>query len=289
MSYFESLTRKVAQIQPATGIKQDFSNLSQNAFRNGIQSAYNSMDIPHLAVYIKNNIDEIVSDIKTKDIPYICFFRDRKFIDAFITAINSIPMSYNLRHACNNLAYDYFTSSDPDTDIKQKYLEISRVVNRADISKLMSLGLDENTASNLALCRYSSDKETVNVKRLNFALYFKSPDVMTEQMIVYIYEKLFDKIRDLFISTMTETYSEIDKQNFGTNFIEVYGRVGNAVLDIVNNMTSENIRILLCAYHEAQKTSNCSVRFSLRSLSNDYSRILRVVEMLEREHNIYIP
>lgn len=289
MNYFDTLTRRVAQIQPPPTVNVNFSNLNQNAFKNGINNAYNTMDAPQLSVFIRNNIDEIVKDIQKKEIPYIDFFRDVKFIDAFIRAINSIPMSYELRQACNNLAYDYFTCDNPNPSIKQKYLDISRIANKSDINKLMCIGIPENTASNLALCRFSSNKEEVNAKRLNFALYFQNPDFATEQMIVWIYEKLFDKIKYLFIATMLETYSKTEMENFGPNFNEIYGRVSNAILIIVNNMESEGIKRVLCAYHEAQKLAKCPVRFSLRCLSNDYARILRVVEILQNEYNIYIP
>ena len=289
MSYFDSLIKKVSQIQPASIVNPNFNNLKQDLFKNGIKNAYNTMDDPQLSVFIRNNIDEIIKDIQKKEIPYIDFFRDVRFIDNFIRAISSIPMSYTLRQACNNLAYDYFTCDNPNPTIKQKYLDISRVANKADINKLMCLGIPENTASNLALCRFSSNKDEVNAKRLNFALYFQNPDFMTEQMIVWIYEKLFDKIKYLFIATMLETYSKNEMENFGPNFSEIYGRVSNAILIIVNNMESEGIKRVLCAYHEAQKIAKCPVRFSLRSLSNDYARILRVVEILQNEYNIYIP
>ena len=289
MNYFNALTKKVNQIQPSPVVNPDFSKLNHNAFKNGVKQAYSTMDEPQFSVFIRNNIDEVIKDIQTKEIPYIDLFRDAKFIDAFIRAINSIPMSYDLRQACNNLAYDYFTCDNPNPTIKQKYLEISRVANKADINKLMCLGIPESIASNLALCRFSSSSEEVNAKRLNFALYFQNPDFMTEQMIVWIYEKLFDKIKTLFIATMLETYSKNEMEGFGNNFIEIYGRVSNAILIIVNNMESEGIKRVLCAYYEAQKIAKCPVRFSLRCLSNDYARILRVVRILHEQYNIYIP
>ena len=285
---FESLTQKVNQVQQ-TMVRPDFSSLHPDVFKNGINNAFSTMDESQLSVFIRNNIDEIVRDIQKKEIPYIDFFRDGKFISAFIRAINSIPMSSGLRYACNNLAYDYFTCDNPIPAIKQKYLEISRVANKADINKLMCLGIPENIASNLALCRFSSNGEEINANRLNFALYFQNPELMTEQMIVWIYEKLFDKIKNLFIAIMLETYTKDEMDNFGPNFVEIYGRVSNAVLDIVNNMESEGIVKVLCAYSEAQKIAKCPVRFSLRCLSNDYERILRVVNMLRNEYNIYIP
>lgn len=290
--YFNDFTTKIMQQTPRSqipGVKVDLESFNSNTFKNGIQSAYSTMDTNNLSIFIKNNIDEIIKDIQSGRIPYIRFFGDTKFVDAFTISISSIPISYEVRYACNRLAYDYFTSDNPAPDIKQKYLNISRIVNKVDIAKLLTLGLDENTASNLALCRYSSPDESVNIKRLNFTIYFKSPDVMTEQMIVYIYEKLFDRITEVFVTTMLETYSDEQERAYGDGFIEVYGNVSLAVLDIVNNMTTEQIKTILCKYQSALNSSRSLPRFSLRCLSKDHDRIRRVVESLAINNNVYIP
>lgn len=258
----------------------DFNSLNQSAFKNTVSDIPN-MDEHHIAVLVKNNIDEIVDDILSGSIPYINIFSNTNFINGFIRAIGSIPISYKIRLACNKLTYDYLTSDNAIPEIKQKYLHISRVVNRSEINKLMPLGVDENTACNLVLCRYSSPNETTNVKRLNFALYHRDPNVMNEQMIVWIYEKLFDRISPLFYGTMFEVYSAQEEQDFGENFMEIYGTVSLACLDILNNMTSENIAKVLNGYVEDwEYQGKPIVRFSLRSLSGDYSRITRVVDHL---------
>lgn len=269
-------------------VQADFNNLHKSAFKNTLNNILN-MDEHHIAVIVKNNIDEIVDDILSGNIPYISIFSNSNFINGFIRAIGSIPIDYKIRLACNKLTYDYFTSDNAVVDIKQKYLHISRVVNRQEINKLMSLGIDENTACNLALCRYSSTIEPTNVKRLNFALYHRDPNIMTEQMIVWIYEKLFDRISPLFYGIMFEVYSPQEEQDFGENFMEIYGTVGLACLDILNNMTSENIIKVINSYIEDwEYRGKPAVRFSLRSLSADYSRITRAVEYI-MENGKYVP
>ena len=262
-------------------VNTSFGDLNQNAFKASLNNIPN-MDEHQIAILVKNNIDEISGDILSGTIPYISLFEDSKFINGFIRAVSSIPIEYKFRLACNKLTYDYFTSDNALPEIKQRYLHISRVVNRPEISKLMSLGIDENTASNLTLCRYSSPNERTNVKRLNFTMYHKDPNVMTEQMIVWIYEKLFDRISQLFYGVMFEVYTPQEEQDFGDNFMEIYGTVGIAVLDILNNMTSENIRQVLLGYiEEWEFRERPCVRFTLRSLSGDYSHITRVVEYLD--------
>lgn len=261
-------------------VDTDFDSINQNAFKNSLNDILN-MDEHHIAVTVKNSIDEISEDILSGTIQYIHIFSNYNFINGFIRAIGSIPINYKIRLACNKLAYDYFTSANAVSEIKQKYLNVSRVVNRIEINQLMSLGLDENTACNLALCRYSSPNDRINVKRLNFTLYHKDPNVMNEQMIVWIYEKLFDRISPLFYGTMFEVYSPQEEQDFGENFMEIYGTVGLACLDILNNMPSDKIKKVLDGYIEDWEfRGRPMVRFSLRSLSADYSRITRVVESI---------
>ena len=158
---------------------------------------------------------------------------------------------------------------------------MSKTVNRDYINKLISIGLNETVSINLALCRFSSAHEQTNVKRLNFAIYNRDPQLMNEQMVVWIYEKLFSRISPLFLATMFEVYSPQQQNDFGENFMEVSGTVGLAVLCILNNMTSDNIRKVLMGYSsEWNYKGKPPVRFSLHALSEDYSRISRVVDFL---------
>lgn len=269
-------------------VDANFDSFNQNAFKNQVHNIP-EMDEHKIAILVKNNIDEICDDILSANIPYIGLFSDTNFINGFIRAVNSIPISYKIRLACNKLTYDYFTSDNAIYEIKQKYLHISKVVNRIEINRLIVLGIDEVTASNLVLCRYSSTNERTNVKRLNFTLYHKDPNVMTEQIIVWIYENLFDMMSQLFYGIMFETYTPQQEEDFGDNFMEIYGTVGIAILDILNNMTSQNIKRVLLGYIEEWEFRNHPpVRFSLRSLSQDYSHISRVVESLYMDGK-YVP
>ena len=262
-------------------IDADFNSLNQTAFKLAVPGIAN-MDEHQIAILVKNNIREITEDILSGSIPYINLFDDFKFINGFVRAIGSIPIDYKTRLACNTMTYDYFTSDKTVPELKQRYLHISRVVNQSEINKLIGLGIDENTACNLALCRYSSTNERTNIKRLNFVMYHKDPNMMTEQNIVWIYEKLFDQLSQLFYGIMFEVYTPQEEQDFGENFMEVYGTVSLAILDMLNNMTSENMKKVLIGYYQDWMfLGKPPVRFSLRTLSGDYSHITRVVENLD--------
>ena len=241
-----------------------------------------------LSVIIKNNMERFTEDVLNGDESYAHLLSNKKFVSSLFRAINSIPISYSTKLAINRITYDYFTSDNPEREIKEIYLNASKVVNKDAITKLMTIGLDPNVACNLALCRYSSSNEKTNVKRLNFAIYHRY-EIMTEQIIIYIYEKLFDNFSDLFQATMLEVYSKEQQNDFGENFMEVYGLVSLAILVFLNNMTSENIRKVLIRYEEELKLlSYPPVRFSLRALSNDYSRVLSMVDKLNMSGH-YIP
>lgn len=278
----EEFYRQAIKLKPQerTMVDANFESLNKNNFKMTIPRI-EQLDEHEIATLIKNNLDIISTDILKDDVAYAPLLRNPKFINSFIRAINSVPIDYTTKLACNKITYDYFTSDNPDSSIKHQYLNMSKTVNRESINKLISIGLDENIASNLSLCRYSSANEKTNIKRLNFAIYHRDPNMMTEQMVVWIYEKLFDRISSLFYATMFEVYPPEQQDEFGENFMEVYGTVGLAVLIILNNMTTENIRKVLLGYiEEWEFYGKPAVRFSLHSLSGDFARITRVVEYL---------
>lgn len=281
-------------------VTTDFSNFSRNQFKNQINN-FPNMDQHSLALLIKNNLDVISEDIINNDADYIPLLVDVNFISAFIRAVSSVPISYTLQLCCNKIMYDYNTIKaeerstyvNPEVDrvLKDRYKELGRIANKEAISKLIAIGIPENLASIFAMCRYSSVNEKTNVKRLNFAIYnTNNPELMDEQMVVWIYEKLFSRISDLFQATMFEVYNNEQMDDFGENFAEIYGTVSLVVLTILNNMTSENIRKVLIGYSEEwEYAGRPLVRFSLHALSGDYSRITRVVDYMTNDEGRSIP
>jgi hypothetical protein len=283
------------QQQPHKPLMVDinFGTLDPEVFENELKTI-NAIDDNNLTMFIIKYIGKIADDVTSNQANYSYLFRDTRFISCFIRAVSSIPqIEYKLKIASNKLAYDYFVSDNPNPQLKKQYLTLAQIVNRLEIARLIGLGVDETSACNFALCRYSSMSERTNVKRLNFSLYHKNPDIFTEQMVVDIYQKLFTSISDLFYGTMFETYSdqEMDmfQQSIGDAFSEMYGTIGLAVLDLLRDMPSESIRKVLLGYAEEWQTrSRLPVRFGLRSLSNDYNRITTMVEYLIA-NNVVIP
>ena len=266
------------------------ANINRDLFKRTLHNIAN-MDNSNLKAFIQANIDQIINDIINNDADYVGIFQDYRFLDIFTEVISSNAITYNTILGCNKLAYDYITLSEDhiDNTVKNKLINLSNIVNRTTIKRLMDLGLSTIDACNIAICRYSSGNEKINTERLNFMLCKMNSNIVTLQNIIYIYEILYDSISSLFSGIMFETYTEEEEDDFGYDFMNNYSNISIAILTIVNNLPSDKIDILLRGYVEEWKTNKCpQTRFSFRSISNDYNKINNVVEGLIAS-DIYIP
>ena len=116
----EGFFQKASNMQPVNPklVDPNFDQLNRNAFKQAIP-AINQMDEHSLSVLIKNNLDVISRDILEGDSDYAPLFINMRFINSFIRAVNSVPIDYTTQLACNKITYDYFTSENPDSTIKQ--------------------------------------------------------------------------------------------------------------------------------------------------------------------------
>lgn len=235
-------------------------------------------------------LDELV---KGNDPSYVDIFTNQKFLTVFIRVMSNVTLNDEYRLYCNKLAYDYIAlkKEGKDENVKNLLLLLSKVVNKDLLPALLGLGIPDKVASYLILCRYSSRKEIVNVKRLNFMMVGSGlVELFTEQTIVYIYEKLFKSFTLLFEGTMFD----VDTIGFSENMDEIYSTISLAVLDLLENMTTDNIRKVLISYEGDYKALYSTpgvktIRFSMYSVNKtDYPRINNVLDLLQNE-GIYIP
>lgn len=262
-----------------------------------IRDAFNSirdLDDGELYEILKPSYSQILEKIFREEDPfYLNLFTNSKFLTVFIQVISSVVLDKTETIYCNKIAYDYLTDSNNNSDEYQKslFLNLSRTVNKNIIPSLLGIGLDENLSSYLALSRYSSSKEFVNIRRVNYLIIASSPNIMTEQMIVYIYEKLFDNFNHLFKYTMFDPYTDKDLESIGSGAAEIYSNMSLAIIDILNLMTSDDIRRVLYSYaSDYNVTNEYNIRFSIYTLAvSDYGRILQVAENLEREELVFVP
>ena len=115
---------------------------------------------------------------------------------------------------------------------------------------------------------------------------------MTEQTIIWVYEKLFDQMRYLFTGTMIELKDTMVPPNNHDeeDFYETFSTVSLALLTMVNNMTSNDIYRLICIFLDYWNAHHrIKTRFSLRALSGDFGRIRTIVEQMTEKQNILVP
>ena len=283
------------KIQDPINFTLDGKILNRNYYMDKLKNINDLTDKELFDLIIKS-YDDLLKDIFTNDnTQFLLLFINSRFLSVLIQALNSnkIEITPYIRMYCNKLAYDYLTlGNDDDAYLKQLFLSLSKTVNRQYIPLLQSLGIPEELAAKMALSRFSSDKEIVNVKRLNFVIMQSPIQLMTEQMIVFIYEKLFDELTPLLKGIMFDVLSDIDYDTMSEDMIEIYSTISLAILDMLNNMTSANMRKVLLSYEGDYSTlikSTKGVRFSFRTLSEDFRRISDVVEALSNNEKIYVP
>lgn len=242
--------------------------------------------------FLKQNLNFIANKIIQNQWEYPAVLISEKFLfnlGLVLAAIDSKNIKQNVRVSVNKICYDYHTAHPNEEH--PTILNLAKIVNREVIDKMIGKcdGMTENLAANLALCRYSTMNEKVNIRRLNFVMCTKELEILTVQNIVYIYEILFDRIGDLFKETMWEYYSPEQEIDNGSEFGEIYSTISLAILTIVNNMTLQNIETLIRGYvSDWEYVGRPPVRFSLISISGDYPRVQMIVEKL-RDEKIYVP
>lgn len=212
-------------------------------------------------------------------------FTNEKFVVLFSQVMNQVPhVTRSQQICCNKLVYDYLTlRSEKDPHIQGLLYNLGMNINREITPSLMSLGLDTNTVADLAIARFSTEKEILAVKRVNVIIVNSPIEVMTEQMIVWIYERLFHHLLPLFEGIMFDKWSdEIFQEE--EDMEEIYGLINLALLDILNEMPDDMIYNILHQYHQVreQMYSDKPVRFDIHAISNeDYGRIIANIDRFE--------
>ena len=243
-----------------------------------------------------------------QDFRYLDFVSTPRFINSLIRVVSSQSIKYKTRIHINKLIYDYLTyhgSTEKDAYVTTLMTNLASVVNGQMINIMIGLGIPNNMANYIVLSRYSSENEFTNIKRVNFIICtlliklfdlvsidtFYDEQLRAEQMVVDIYSKLFNKITILFEGVMFDRY-ELTESWVTEPVSEMYSTTTYAVLDILNNMSIENIKLVLRTYTSDHASvfapKGFQPRMSLRSISNDYDRIVNVINMLIAEQ-IYVP
>ena len=282
-------------------------NLSSNPFFNNHLLKGEDIDTiseDDLYRILKESYASILAGVFSKnksDRQYINMFKSRKIMSALIKVLHNTttPFTIEQKIYCNKLAYDYMTLPDAnDHFLNELFFTMSKVINRDVLPSLLALGFDENAAAHLALARWSSFNEKINILRLNMVLINMNPEVVNAAMIVKVYGKLFDRLGILFETIMfnvNDIGSDIEEDSETPqdiiDMMEMDGQITLAILDILSSQPIDTISAVLRQYANSfamlYNSDRSKVRTSLRNLSADYSRLTYVIEQLGNE--VYIP
>lgn len=263
-------------------VQPDFTMFSSDHFFTAVANIDNLSD-GEIITLIRNHIDTIVETTLSNNKEIGKILSNPKFIMGYFHVMKTIPIDYEKRLFCNKLCYEYNLIPNPDPAMRNLFYEISNYVNHDKVMRLVGRGLDMDTANDLVIARFSSRHENINIQRLNFCMYKYDADIFSEQMIVWIYEELFQRVGELFTFTMLEVYTDQEMESY-EDFRDIYGNISMAILAILNNMPSPQIKQVLMIYLDAfyqwyPKTGQIP-RFSMRALSMDYERIVNIVDSM---------
>lgn len=218
-------------------------------------------------------------------------FTNERFVITFaqaLSVVNQLTMDQIIN--CNRMIYDYLVFKNRNENIMMVLYNLGKTINRNTIPILTSLGLSETLAVDMIICRYSTSNLIVAMKRLNMIIIRSSTIIMTEQMIVNIYEKLFDNLTPMFEGIMFDAWPEDDFDDQEQE--EIYGTITLAILDILKEAPFEYIVSVISTYAQDYQYlyANDPVRINLRAIAvSDYKRILDAVDYVEQRLNITIP
>lgn len=271
----------------------EYADLSDNILLNPENfqeklSNIDSLSESEVSELVRKTYNVLLDEIDKKQYNGLSLFTNVKFLTAFLQVIRAVRLTESQRRTINKLCYDYLTwTHEKNNIVKNLLFNMSKVVNQDVLPGLLGLGLNEELADFLALSRFSSSKELINVKRVNFIIRTQPSELMTEQMIVNIYSKLFRHVSPLFSGTILDVETFTEEQEDASL---VYSTISNAVLDILNTLTLEDIRKVLLSYNLTRQYNYQSkpVRFTMNALSDDYARINIVIAAL-KEEGVYLP
>lgn len=206
-----------------------------------------------------------------------------RFLYNFISVLNHHPniidsITKTRITSINTIVYDYYyLHKNEKSNTLQYLMQICKLVDNKYIIPLTTI-MYLDAATMITIANFSSTNKEITIKRLNM-LIVKMGYNFSVKDIVYIYKQFYlDGFSELFDYTMTTVLDNLtpDEQRNDDN-------ISFAIINILDSMPSSEIFEVLKRYGNfiqlMRKGSN--VRFSLRSLSADFSRITAQVINLE--------
>jgi hypothetical protein len=271
----------------------DYSSMIQmtpETLYTNMQNTFKLMNDKDAFNLVKNNYKIMLSDIfdkkeRKETSNFIKYFTDSKFLSIMTQVMYTETPDEKSKRRLNKMCFDYIVlqSKNKDQYIVDLISALSRTINRDIIPILCTIPLSESMAATIALSRYSSEKENINIKRLNKVLMNQPLGTLDEEKIVNIYLKLFDHVLPLFTGVMLDVQSP---QNMSSDAEEIYGMITLAMLDIMNELPIGDIKKGLKLFNEDRKIlyPDSPLRMNLKCCSEtDFPRFVRALDELELE------
>lgn len=271
----------------------DYSSMIQmtpETLYTNMQNTFKLMNDKDAFNLVKNNYKIMLSDIfdkkeRKETSNFIKYFTDSRFLSIMTQVMYTETPDEKSKRRLNKMCFDYIVlqSKNKDQYIVDLISALSRTINRDIIPILCTIPLSESMAATIALSRYSSEKENINIKRLNKVLMNQPLGTLDEEKIVNIYLKLFDHVLPLFTGVMLDVQSP---QNMSSDAEEIYGMITLAMLDIMNELPIGDIKKGLKLFNEDRKIlyPDSPLRMNLKCCSEtDFPRFVRALDELELE------
>ena len=266
-------------------------------------------DIPNMTndeirIFVLNNFISIIQNVFNSDEDtkkYIKCFTNVSFLDAFIEAAsNQRYFTNDIIIRINNICYDYISlKSEKDMAVLNRMISIGNVINRANLPRLLGLGLNPDLASILLIARFSSFELDIVIRRVNLIIITQPKTLMNYDMIMQIFKILYGDYKlwgVIFQYFMFDTIPEYNENNINSLWVseeveEINSIINLVILQILNETPTPVITQALINYAEyyAMTGRIKPIRFSMRRLSGDYGRIISVIEYLQWAENVYVP
>jgi len=277
-----------------------------------------NMTDAELRYFIHMNFMVILNNIFDQSVKhtYTEAFRDGRFLDALIDVLNKIQyFEPDVNTRLNLIAYHYITQPENyiDKTILNKMITISKIINQNKAIALKKFRMPELIENYLLLSRFSDFNLEVCVKRVNLML-ISSPsviDFLGKDEILEASEKVVDFLAKLLIELyrveewsfvlpyyMVDVLPQVNENDPNTLWItpvveSMDSNMSLAVLKILDTMLPDPqiLRGVLISYAEGYRLLNYKrpIKFSFKTISNEYTRLRNMIDYLETEEHIYLP
>ena len=211
-------------------------------------------------------------------------FMNERFVSIFSQVLSnvSIPFTDDQKANCNG--------SKKSRHVMEILYKVGKIINRDIVPIVCALGLDEQLAINLIIARFSTKDEYLGMQRVNVVIMNSDINIMPEQMIVWIYEKLFNHLTPMFEGIMFDVWNDDDFINEDKE--EIYGTINLAILDILQDAPMKNIISVISSFAQDRYYihANDPIRFNIKAISlSDYGRVIEAIDHVEKDRGFKVP